>query len=288
MTESEQGSVPRVWLVTGASGGLGRCLVERVLEEGEQVVATTRRPSELSDLAGRFPGRLRVVELDITDPDRIQAVVDETVSVLGRLDVVVSNAGCGLIGGLEECGREQIQRNFAVNLMGPLDLMRAVLPVLRSQKSGHLILIGAAATISNYPGFAVYGGAKAAVELAAESVRSEASAFGVRVSVVQPGPLRTPFLRGSVEAAGTTIQDYDTTVGRFRSLLGRMDGRQPGDPARAAAAILGLSREVHPPFRLVLGRYALEKSRKTLAARAAELEAWESVAVSVDFVRPTS
>jgi len=277
----------RVWLVTGSSGGLGRCLVERALEEGERVLATTRRPAALEDLSGRFPGRIRVVELDVTEPDRIQAAVDEVVGLWGRLDVVVSNAGCGLLGGLEECARDQIQKNIAVNLMGPIDLMRVVLPILRSQRSGHLIVIGAAAAISNYPGFAVYGGAKAAVEAVAESVRSEASAYGVRVSVVQPGPLRTPFIRDSLEAAGSSIQDYETSVGRFRSLLGRMDGRQPGDPVRAANAIFGLSKQANPPFRLVLGRYALEKSRKTLIARSAELEAWEAVAASVDFVRPT-
>jgi NAD(P)-dependent dehydrogenase (short-subunit alcohol dehydrogenase family) len=285
--ESKTDGESRVWLVTGASGGLGRCLVERALEEGERVVATTRKPSELQELAGRFPGRIQVVELDITQPDQIRAVVEEAAGLWGRLDVVVSNAGFGLLGGLEECARDQIQRNIAVNLMGPIDLMRAALPILRAQRSGHLILIGAAASISNYPGFAVYGGAKAAVEVVAESVRSEAAVFGVRVSVVQPGPLRTPFLRESVEAAQSSIPDYETTVGRFRSLLGRMDGRQPGDPVRAASAILGLSREANPPFRLVLGRYALEKSRKTLGARASELEAWEATAASVDFVRPT-
>jgi NADP-dependent 3-hydroxy acid dehydrogenase YdfG len=283
---TEEGS--RVWLVTGASSGLGRCLVEQILDAGERVVATTRKPSVLQDLAARFPGRIRVLELDITQPDRIRSVVEEGIALWGRLDVVVSNAGCGLLGGLEECSRDQILQNIAVNLMGPIDLIRAVMPTLRSQRSGHVILIGAAASISNYPGFSVYGGTKAAVELVAESVRSEASAFGVRVSVVQPGPLRTPFLRASVETAGSSIQEYETTVGRFRSLLGRMDGRQPGDPIRAASVIIGLSREVNPPFRIVLGRYALEKSRKTLAARTAELEAWEAVAVSVDFVRPAA
>lgn len=280
----KHGDPSRVWFVTGASGGLGRSLVERALEHGERVVATTRRPAALEELRARFQEQVRVLDLDVTRPDRVYATVDEAVGVWGRLDVVVSNAGCGLLGGLEECSRDQIERNIAVNLMGPIDLMRATLPILRAQRSGHLILIGAAASISNYPGFAVYGGAKAAVELVAESVRAEASAFGVRVSVVQPGPLRTPFLRDSVETAESCLPDYETTSGRFRSLLARMDGRQPGDPVRAADAILGLSREANPPFRLVLGRYALEKSRKMLTARASELEAWQAAA-SVDFVR---
>lgn len=288
MNGSDEGDASRVWLVTGASGGLGRCLVEQVLGEGERVVAATRRPSRLSDLAERFPGRMLPVEVDVTDPGQIQAVVDRTVHRWGRIDVVVSNAGSGLIGGLEECSRDQIGRSIAVNLMGPIDLMRAALPVMRRLKAGHIIMVGAAAAISNYPGFSVYGGAKAAVEFVAESLRAEVSHLGIRVSVVQPGPLRTPFLTESLEVADSGVQDYVSTVGRFRSLLGRMDGRQPGDPVRAAEAILTLSREPHPPFRLVLGRYALEKSRKTLAARTAELEAREAAALSVDFVRPTA
>ncbi|MFM7214542.1 MAG: SDR family NAD(P)-dependent oxidoreductase [Verrucomicrobiota bacterium] len=275
----------RVWLVTGAAGGLGRSLVERVLNEGERVVATTRRPAELADLATRSGGRLRVVELDLAQPDRIRSVVEESAAAWGRLDVVVSNAGCALLGGLEECSRDQIQRNIAVNLMGPIDLIRAALPIFRARRTGRFILIGAAATVSNYPGFAVYGGAKAAMEFVAESVRSEASAFGVQVSVVQPGPIRTPFIKASIEAAESTIPDYESTSGRFRTLLGRMDGRQPGDPARVADAILALSRAANPPFRLVLGRYALEKSRKVLVARAGELDAWEATSLSVDFVR---
>lgn len=272
-------------MVTGASGGLGRCLVQRALEEGDRVVAATRRPTALRELQGRFEDQLRVVDLDVTRPESVLAAVDEAVGFWGRLDVVVSNAGCGLLGGLEECSREQIQRNIAVNLMGPIDLIRATLPILRAHRSGRLILVGAAASISNYPGFSVYGGAKAAMEFVAESVRLEAAPFGVRVSVVQPGPLRTPFLRDSIETAESGLPDYEATSGRFRSLLGRMDGRQPGDPVRAADAILRLSREADPPFRLVLGRYALEKSRKVLAARAAELEAWQTTAASVDFVR---
>lgn len=275
----------RVWLVTGASGGLGRSLVERVLDGGERVVATTRRPEQLEDLVTRSGGRLRVVELDLARPDRILSVVEESAAVWGRLDVVVSNAGCALIGGLEECSRDQIQRNIAVNLMGPIDLIRATLPIFRSQRAGRFILIGAAATISNYPGFAVYGGSKAAIEFVAESVRSEASAFGVQVSVVQPGPIRTPFLKASIEAAESEIPDYESTSGRFRTLLSRMDGRQPGDPVRAADAILTLSRAANPPFRLVLGRYALDKSRRTLVARANEIDAWEATSLSVDFVR---
>lgn len=125
------------------------------------------------------------------------------------------------------------------------------------------------------------------MESVAESIRAEVSPFGVRVSVVQPGPLRTPFLRESVEPAGTVLQEYEATVGRFRQLLGKMDGRQPGDPARAAEAIHQLSRRDHPPFRMVLGRYALEKSRRTLAARSEELESLSADASSVDFVRPT-
>lgn len=212
-------------------------------------------------------------------------MVNESAKVWGRLDIVVSNAGCALLGSLEECSRDQIQRNIAVNLMAPIELIRATLPIFRTGREGRFILIGAAAAISNYPGFAVYGGAKAAIEFIAESVRSEASVFGVKVSVVQPGPIRTPFIKASIEAAESVIPDYESTSGRFRNLLSRMDGRQPGDPIRVADAILALSRASNPPFRLVLGRYAVEKTRRALVARTGEIDAWEVTSLSVDTVR---
>jgi len=272
-----------VWFITGASSGLGRHLVEQALASGARVVATARNPAALDDLAARAPEMCLAAALDVTDTAAIRRVVAEAHARWGRLDVVVNNAGYGLVGALEECDDLQIERNLATNLMGPVQVIRAALPFLRTQRSGHLINLSAAAAIGNYPGFSVYGGAKAALEAVSESLRLELAPLGIRVTLVVPGPFRTDFIRRSLDRAAQRVPDYDASSGKFIGFLERVNGRQPGDPARAAAAIVRMVFEGRAPLRLVLGRYAVDKTRKTLAARAVELSEWESVGLATDF-----
>ena len=273
----------RVWFVTGCSSGFGRSLAERVVASGDRLVATARDVASIADLATSAPDAVRIFALDVADPARIRAVVAEAAQVWGRIDVAVNNAGYGLIGALEECADAQIERNFAVNLTGPLNVMRAVLPVMRAQRSGHIINVSAAAAIANYPGFSVYGGAKCGLEGVSEGVRAEVAPLGIQVTLVRPGPFRTRFVSRSLERAAGQIADYDATSGKFAQMLGRMDGRQPGDPDRAAAAIVKMVQDGKAPLRLVLGRYAVDKSRKALAAAEAELAEWAPVGVAADF-----
>ncbi len=273
----------RVWFVTGCSSGFGRSLAERVVASGDRLIATARDVASIADLATLAPDAVRVFALDVADPARIRAVVAEAAQVWGRIDVAVNNAGYGLIGALEECADAQIERNFAVNLTGPLHVMRAVLPVMRAQRSGHIINLSAAAAIANYPGFSVYGGAKCGLEGVSEGVRAEVAPLGIRVTLVRPGPFRTRFVARSLERAAGHIADYDATSGKFAQLLGRMDGRQPGDPGRAAAAIVKMVHDGKAPLRLVLGRYAVDKTRKSLAAAEAELTEWAPVGLAADF-----
>jgi NAD(P)-dependent dehydrogenase (short-subunit alcohol dehydrogenase family) len=273
----------RVWLITGSSSGFGRALVEQVIAAGERVVATARNPETLADLELRAPDQLRVFALDVTDVARVAEVVSLAKEAWGRLDIVVNNAGYGLIGALEEYSLPQIERNLATNLMGPIHVMRAALPVFRAQKSGHFINLSAAAAISNYAGFSVYGGAKAALELISESVRAETAPFGIKVTLVEPGPFRTDFIGRSMERAAQQIEPYAATSGKFLGFLEKMNGRQPGDPDRAAAAIISVSREANPPFRLVLGKYAIDKTRRQLTARGNELNTWEAVGLATEF-----
>lgn len=274
---------PRVWLVTGCSSGLGRALVEEVVAAGDRVVATARQPSALDDLASRVPDQVRVLPLDVTDGPAVAGIAAEALGEWGRVDVVVNNAGEGLLGAVEEVSEEQVRRSFEVNFFGPWRVTRAFLPHLRERRSGHVVMISAAAAIANYPGFGAYGAAKRALEGLAESLAQEVRPFGVRVTVVQPGPFRTGFARRSVAVPVPPVPGYEATVGKFRQLLERMDGRQPGDPARAAQAILQAVRHPNPPFRLVLGRYAVGKVRKALADAGKELADWETVAAGTDF-----
>ncbi len=281
MTTPTQDSA--VWFITGAARGLGRALAEGVLAQGGRVVATARTPAALDALAAGTGGRLAVLPLDLADAAEIPAVVQQAAAVFGRLDVVVNNAGCGLIGALEEIDDAQLARSFEVNCFGALRVWRAALPILRAQRRGHLVAISAAAAIANYPGFSVYGAAKAALESAAEALAAEVRGMGIRVTLVEPGPFRTEFVGRSLERAAVTLADYDATSGKFRRLIESTAGKQPGDPARAAEAILAAVRAENPPLRLVLGKYATEKARRTLAARLRELEAWEAVGAATDF-----
>lgn len=274
-----------VWWITGASRGFGRALVEKALATGDRVIATARQPDALQDLADLAPDQLRVLELDVTQPARIRAVIEESLGLWGRIDVVMNNAGYGLLAALEETDDEALEACLTTNLRGPLQVMRAVLPHLRAQKSGHLINMSAAAAITNYPGFAVYGAAKAALEAASEAIRQEVAPLGIRVTLVEPGPFRTDFASRSLAHGALRLPEYEPTVGRFRTTLERLQGRQPGDPERAAAAIVHVAHQPEGPFRLVLGRYAVDKTRRMLAARTAELQAWEATGQAADYPR---
>ena len=273
----------RIWLITGCSSGLGLALATAVLARGDRVIATARDPGALADLAARYPATCRALALDVTDSAQVTAVVAEGAAAFGRLDVVVNNAGYGLVGALEELGAQQIARNFSVNLFGALDVIRAALPFLRAQGSGHLVNISAAAAIANYPGFSIYGATKRALEGVSESLAAELKPLGINVTIVQPGPFRTAFVSRSMERAEQHIAAYDRTSGKFLRLLETMHGRQPGDPAKAAEAIIAAVASDTPPLRLVLGKYAHDKTRRTVADAEKERAAWEHVGLPTEF-----
>ncbi len=272
----------KVWLITGCSSGLGRALAECVLERGGRVAATARNASSLAGLAALWPETCLALNLDVTDSVQVVAAVEECVRVFGRLDVLVNNAGYGLVGAVEEVSEAQIRRNFEVNFFGALAMVRAALPHFREAKSGHVVNISAAAAISNYPGFGIYGAAKCALEGVSESLAAEGRAFGLKVTLVQPGPFRTDFISRSLDRSETAIPAYEGSSGKFGKFLAGMDGKQPGDPVLAAKAICEAVDAERPPLRLVLGKYACDKVRRGLGQRESELKAWEAVGLSAD------
>ena len=267
----------KTWFITGCSSGFGRAIAESAIDAGHQVIATARDVRSIADLERE--GVCRVAALDVTDAANVREVLTEA----GQFDVLVNNAGYGLIGAVEECSDEQIRGSMETNFFGPLNVIRAALPMLRAQRSGHIINISAAAAISNYAGFGIYGGAKAALELMSESLRLELAPLGIQVTLVQPGPFRTDFIARSLEKAAQHIADYDATSGRFARLLDSMSGKQPGDPAKAAKAILAIAESDAPPLRLVLGKYANDKSRRRGADLEKERAAWEHVGLATEF-----
>ena len=274
---------PRVWLITGCSSGFGLALATSALARGHRVIATARHASPLDELVKRHPESCRVLALNVTDSAQVKSTVAAAVEVFSRIDVVVNNAGYGLVGAFEELGEEQIARNFSTNFFGALEVIRAALPILRAQRSGHLVNISAAAVISNYAGFSIYGASKWALEGVSESLAAELKPLGIKVTIVQPGPFRTDFIGRSLERAESHLADYDRTSGKFLRFLESMYGKQPGDPALAADAIIDAVESATPPLRLVLGKYANEKARKKLADAERERAAWEHVGRPTDF-----
>jgi NAD(P)-dependent dehydrogenase (short-subunit alcohol dehydrogenase family) len=269
-------------LITGASTGFGRALATEALNRGHQVALAVRNPENVAELVAKFPGRAHPIRFELTKPADAERAVRETVEQFGSLDVLVNNAGYGLLAALEESTDEQLARNLETNFTGPFRLIRAALPVMRGQKSGHIITLSAIAAYANHPGFAVYGGAKAALDAACDAAAQETAALGIKFTQVIPGPFRTDFIGRSLDHA-TRLPDYEGTVGKFGGFLSKMEGKQPGDPAKAAAAILDLMDAEKPPFRFVLGNYGTTTFARKLASVEAELNAWKEKGLPTDF-----
>jgi NAD(P)-dependent dehydrogenase (short-subunit alcohol dehydrogenase family) len=276
-------SLSKIWFITGCSSGLGSAIASEALRRGHRVAATARQVETLAGLAALHPANCELISADVIDSASVNAAVQRALRTWGGLDVIVNNAGFALLGALEELGDEQIARCFETNFFGTLRVIRSALPALRGQRSGHLVNISAAACHGNYAGFSIYGAAKAAVEAMSESLRAELGPLGIKVTLVVPGPFRTEFISRSIDRAGRRIEDYQGTSGKFAHLLDRMDGRQPGDPARAATAIVDMVERGESPARLYLGRYVVEKMRKRLAAMQGEVAASEALAIASDF-----
>jgi len=276
-------SEQKTWLITGCSSGFGRALAEKVLARGDRLVATARDPDQLREFKEHHPDACWILPLDLSDNTSLAPSLQNILQLIPRIDVLVNNAGYGLLGSLENCSDEQIRRNFEVNFFGSLSLIRAILPLMRQQKYGHIINMSAAAAIGNYAGFSVYGATKFALEGLSEGLAAELKPLGIKVTLVQPGPFRTAFIARSLDRAPDCFPEYQATVGKFGSFLEKMDGQQPGDPAKAADAILKVVDSENPPLRLVLGKYATDKVERTCKARLRELETWKEIGLPTDF-----
>jgi len=250
------------------------------LRAGHRVVATAREMEALEQFRNH-PDCL-CLPCDVADGNA-PAALAEAVKWAGRVDVLVNNAGYALLGALEDTSSEEAARCMEVNFFGPIRLMKAAAPHFREQNGGMVINVSAAAAIANYPGFSIYGAAKAALEAASESYRLEMAPWKVKVMLVEPRPFRTAFISKSLKRTTSTTQAYDSSVGKFSTMLERMDGKQVGDPAKAAQVIVKLAANDRVPLRLVLGTYARKKTRDTLSARLREVEEQESSTGGTEF-----
>jgi NAD(P)-dependent dehydrogenase (short-subunit alcohol dehydrogenase family) len=272
----------RTWLLTGVSSGFGRELATQLLDRGDRVVGTVRRPDAVAELAGRYPDAFRVELLDVTDRAAVRAVVDHSFAELGRIDVVVSNAGYGLFGAAEELTDEQVDRILDTDLAGSIALIRAALPHLRVQGGGRIVQISSYGGQVAFAGNSLYHAAKWGIEGFCESVAQEVAPFGIGVTIVEPGGARTEFRYGSAQVA-TPLPAYEGNPAHaFQRMLDPGNGLAPGDPARMAARIIE-SVDVEPaPMRLVLGSQALQSTIDTLRRRIEGFEAQRDLAASTD------
>ena len=285
----ESGSNPnegRIWLITGCSSGFGRAIAQEALSQGDIVVGTSRRVASLDDLVQEAPeGKAHAISLDVTDPEQTQGAVQEVLDRFGRIDVLVNNAGHGQVGAVEETTEEELRAIFDVHVFGPAALTRAVLPAMRAQRSGAIVQMSSFGGQVSYPGFSAYCATKFALEGFSEALAQEVAPFGIKVLIVEPGAFRTGFSGGAL-VQSQEMPEYEETAGQTREMITGIDGTQPGDPAKAASAILTALDSEQTPLRLPLGADAVEGIRGKLDTVWTEIEAWEQVALATTFEEP--
>jgi len=274
----------RVWLITGCSAGFGREIALAALAAGDRVLATARRPETLAGLREHGGDRLRTAALDVTDAGQIDTAVKAALEAFGRIDVVVNNAGSGSVGAVEELTMDELRALMEVMFFGAVAVTKAVLPHLRAQGSGTVVQISSMGGQLSPPGYGAYCATKFALEGLSEALAAEVAPFGVRVLIVEPGAFRTEFGGGRMHRS-RTIDAYAVSTGGTRAAVENMDGTQPGDPAKAAAAIVRAVDSDDAPLRLALGADAVEAIRAHHDAVAADLAAWEEVSRATALVQ---
>jgi NAD(P)-dependent dehydrogenase (short-subunit alcohol dehydrogenase family) len=273
----------RIWLITGISSGFGRHLTEQLLDRGDKVVGTVRKPDSVADLTTKYPDLLRVEVLDVRETAALRDAVERTVADLGRIDVVISNAGYGVFGAAEELSDEQVEAILATNLTASIQLLRAVLPHMREAGRGRIIQLSSYGGQVAFPGNSMYHATKFGIEGFCESVAQEVAPFGIGVTIVEPGGARTEFRYGSAQVADALPVYVGNPARSFEKMLDPANGLAVGDPARMAAAIIDSVDQTPAPLRIVLGSQALESTVITLQKRIADFEAQKALAASTDY-----
>jgi NAD(P)-dependent dehydrogenase (short-subunit alcohol dehydrogenase family) len=276
----------KVWFITGCSTGFGRELAKAVLERGYRAVVTARNPAKVEDIVAGHQDRALVLELDVTDSVEIDAAVKSAKQHFKRIDVLVNNAGIGYFGAVEESDEEEVRRMFEINFFGLSRMTRTVLPIMRAQRSGHIVNISSIGGLRSFPALAYYNATKYAVEGFSESLSLEVAPLGVKVTIVEPSGFRTDWAGRSAAESKTRIADYAATAGKNLENLRDYSGKQPGDPIRAAAAIIAAVESPTPPLRLLLGKAALNGARAKLDMLKKDFDEWEKTTVEADYPNP--
>ncbi|NBE96196.1 oxidoreductase [Nonomuraea sp. KC401] len=272
-----------VWFITGCSTGLGRALATAVLEDGGRAAVTARDPGQVEDLAGRHGDRALPLRLDVTDHGHVKEAVARAESAFGRIDVLVNNAGYGYLAAVEEGEDREVRALFDTNVLGLVDVTKAVLPGMRARRAGHIVNVSSLGGLAAFGATGYYHATKFAVEGLSESLAAEVAPLGVKVTIVEPGGFRTNWSGPSMRQSPVRIDDYEQTAGARRAATLATYGNQPGDPERAARAIITVVGADDPPLRLLLGRAAYDVASARLDTLRTGFDAWRDLTFSADF-----
>src|SRR6267378_757707 len=272
----------QVWLITGSSRGLGRALAQAVLDHGHKLVATARNPAQFADLPERYGDQVRTVALDVTDEQAANSAIKAASEAFGRLDVLVNNAGYGDVGPIEDTSLANFRAQIETNLFGVINVTKATIPLMREQRSGHILQLSSVGGRVGALGRAPYSAAKWGVEGFSEVLAKEVGPLGIRVTIIEPGGFRTDFAGSSTTIRGGR-PEYDSTVGAVARFQRDYNGAQPGDPSKAAAVIIQIASLDQPPLRLLLGSDAVRLAEENDIARIEADRKWRDLSVSTDF-----
>ncbi|HVJ34944.1 MAG TPA: oxidoreductase [Terriglobia bacterium] len=272
-----------IWFITGASSGLGRALAEAVLARGWRAALTARNSERLAELAAQHGEQALVLTLDVTDGRSIDRAITVAEAHFGKIDVLVNNAGYGYLAAIEEGEDAEIRAQFETNVFGLIAVTRKVLPGMRARRGGHIFNVSSLGGLVAFAATGYYHATKFAVEALSESLAQEVKPLGIKVTILEPGAFRTDWAGRSMIESRTIIDDYAETAGKRRAATRAVSGKQPGDPARAAAAIIAAYEAEEPPLRLLLGAPVLKIARDRLDALRANFDAWAEVTLSTDF-----
>lgn len=275
----------KVWLITGCSTGFGRELATHVLKNGYNALVSSRNISDIEDITALYPATSIAVALDVTKPQEISEAVKKAIEKFGRIDVLVNNAGIGYFGAVEESEEDEVRRMFEINFFGLSKMIQEVLPHMRKQRSGHIINIASIGGLVGFPAVGFYNATKFAVDGLSESLAKETALLGIKVTIVAPSGFRTDWAGRSAKNSAIIIDDYSATAGTNKNNIRGYSGKQPGDPARAAQAIIKAVESSNPPLRLLLGKAALTGARAKLEVLKKDFDAWEETTINADSPR---
>jgi NAD(P)-dependent dehydrogenase (short-subunit alcohol dehydrogenase family) len=279
----ENSQTNQIWFITGVSSGFGKSIAKVAAQRGYKVYGSVRKDEQIEEFNNLVAGHTYGVKLDVTNHDQVHAAISHILDREGKIDVLINNAGFGLGGSVEEVSMDQIREQLETNFFGAVAVTKAVLPSMRTHKSGHIIQISSIAGFRSNPSFGIYSASKFALEGISEALYSEVKPFGVKVTIVEPGAFRTDFAGRSLKPVESKLDEYDSTVGEVGRRIQGMDGKQQGDPEKAAIAIVQIAEAQNPPLRLPLGKDSLSGIEAKIALIQKDVDEWRKLSENTAF-----